>query len=210
MAQFGLPSKSVVVTPAKLAAGAFNVGPLCAIERQDRTNWCWAAVAYSVARYVNAKRHKPFKFTSQQDLACNVLFDGQPGKIAACNANPDPSANNLLLPAIPIGVADLQVEQTAFKTHPLSPDTLKNELAAGRPMGLTIAWDGGLGGHAIAVVGGVEIGGDLLFWVGDPKLDKPQQHSFETLTRYYPAPDSTGAGAGTVTGEVRLVFRILP
>lgn len=199
MPLFGLPSKSVTISPAKPGAGAFNVAPLCRVELQEQSNWCWAAVAYSIAKYM--AHSSPPKFSSQKQLACSVLHDDT-NDIADCLANP--AANNKLRPTIPLGSTGLQVEASSMgDDYPITAQDLKRDLENKRPVAFTIDWKGG-GGHAIAVVGGRETtSGEVLFSVADPKLVALEDYTFDILTRNYRSSD------GKDTGVANLVYRIV-
>src|SRR4051794_8281647 len=63
------PTKKVALTmPAAPSAAAFSVPPFMAVKTQCRSQWCWAAVAQSVAEYFHEA-----SCASQPALAFKVL-----------------------------------------------------------------------------------------------------------------------------------------
>jgi len=187
----GFQTKTVKVAFESPSGHAFNVPPLLNIERQCRSNWCWAAVALSIAR-----ARQVAAFTSQQELVWAVLdelgltADLDQAECMRPECNPSASGpSDKMLDVIPLEFAGLPSPQVFDR--PIDEQTLIDELKAGRPVCLVINWKGG-GSHAIAVVGGAtDASGEAVFFPGDPMLSGVEPHTYENLIGHY----RSGAGS---------------
>jgi hypothetical protein len=130
------------------------------LDLQEESEWCWAAVSQSVARFFD-----PQSGLKQCDIAAQVTNQpGCCGNIRECNA---PAR---LTDALPVALAGkpsgASLKQVV--SRPLRFDELQRELDAGRPVCIRIGWDGG-GGHFIVLTGyQVLSSGDQHVDVADP------------------------------------------
>lgn len=106
------------------------------IQKQQQSEWCWAAVAVSIDKYFN-----PASTLKQCQLVNSALNSNND----ACKT---PTYSNQTFE-----VANaLQIVNRLRLSLPgaLSFDQLRQEIDAGRPVCAAIAWDSG-GGHAVIV-----------------------------------------------------------
>jgi Bacterial tandem repeat domain 1/Papain-like cysteine protease AvrRpt2 len=116
------------------------------IQRQQQSQWCWAAVSSSIRRY-----YQPASTLSQVDLVnqrrgrndCHLPGPGADGD--RCNKPDNTSA-----------VIDSLGHLEQMQNNSVSYANLRSQLAIGRPVFIRIEWDGG-GRHA-TVAAGVEDG----------------------------------------------------
>lgn len=134
--------------------------------KQEQWNWCWAAVAKSVAGYFEPGK-KPLE---QCDIATAVLSD--PWKTMSCCTHPDPCDMPYYL-ASPIAwighLRDWDVGRTA-EFHALT-----HEIGQGLPVAIRIAYRSG-GAHFVVVSGylvpKVPVLDDHLCIVDDPLIGR--------------------------------------
>ncbi|AJC46684.1 hypothetical protein SB85_13965 [Xanthomonas sacchari] len=112
-------------------------------QAQLQTQWCWAAVASSVAGFY-APNVPPAPEFSQCKLACWVSGSDRccsDGSIEVCN---QPQLQSLAL------------QHVQHRHHSidgrLSFAAIREEIDAGRPIAVTVLWPGG-GGHAVVITG---------------------------------------------------------
>jgi hypothetical protein len=130
------------------------------MQQQKQTNWCWAAVATSVADFLgNLNQWTQCKLSNQQLTQTTCCSDG---------ANPNTCnkvsflENSLLLvqhtsPATPLHAAASEAD-------------IKREIDAGRPIGVRIGWNNsGDQGHFVLVTGYVDSPTGFLIVVNDPE-----------------------------------------
>ncbi|HXB75751.1 MAG TPA: C39 family peptidase [Candidatus Acidoferrales bacterium] len=118
------------------------------VQRQEKSEWCWAAVSVSVDRFF-----RPDSTHSQCEIAGSALNlpcckGGQPAQSDSCNA---PHALHPVLGRFHLLAADPIVK-------PLSFDRVRTEIDAGRPVCVLIKWLDNQGqvtdrGHFIALSG---------------------------------------------------------
>lgn len=118
------------------------------IQRQEKSEWCWAATSVSVDLFF-----RPDSTHTQCDMASLVLDlpccdDGKPAQSDACNA---PHALNPVLGRLHLLAADPILT-------PLTFDRVQKEIDAGRPVCVLIKWLDNQGhvtdrGHFIAING---------------------------------------------------------
>jgi hypothetical protein len=109
------------------------------MQPQEDSNWCWAAVAVSVAQFYNAAT----AWSSQCDLASTEL-----GKVC-CPPKSNPACNvPWYLDTSLARVGNLK--RWAAGSQPLA--AIRAEIDADRPLGVRIGWSIG-GGHFVAVSG---------------------------------------------------------
>jgi hypothetical protein len=107
------------------------------IEPQEKSEWCWAAVAVSVEKYFN-----PASTLKQCDIATRFF------QRDCCN-------KGLLDHDEPVEVKDVLETINRLRTSldgPLTFDALRKEIDTGRPVCACIVWRSG-GGHAVLVTG---------------------------------------------------------
>ncbi|WP_167336254.1 papain-like cysteine protease family protein [Xanthomonas sacchari] len=142
------PTPTPTPAPAPAPAPAPVVGPSnllvsYAQQAQLQTQWCWAAVASSVAGFY-APNVPPAPEFSQCKLACWVSGSDRccsDGSIEVCN---QPQLQSLAL------------QHVQHRHHSidgrLSFAAIREEIDAGRPIAVTVLWPGG-GGHAVVITG---------------------------------------------------------
>ena len=122
------------------------------LDPQEESEWCWAAVAQSVAKYFDESAQ------SQCAIAGLVMKDGN------CCDNPvgcnEPAALTKALTKVG--------KPPELVNRPLIPRELQKELDEHRPVCIRIGWDGG-GGHFVVITGyQVLTSGALHVNVADP------------------------------------------
>jgi hypothetical protein len=132
------------------------------MQRQEQTNWCWSACATAASHY-----YDPSSAWQQCKVATTALGGD-------CCANPGPCNQGWYLDRALQIVGHLDHWQGG--TVPQA--TITSETAAGRPLGVRQAWDGG-GAHFIMLSGG---GAEVV--VHDPWYG-PSYVPYATLVRGY-------------------------
>jgi hypothetical protein len=147
------------------------------MQIQQQTNWCWAAVATSVALY-----YDPSSTWTQ----CAVA-NGQLGRTDCCGTGASGACNvyGFLDDALTrVSHFDRSDGVAAFQS-------VDDEIDTGRPVGLRVAWSGG-GAHFLAIIGYLE---DVQNYVAvdDPIYGKSDV-TYDTLKTGY-----QGSGSWTHT-----------
>jgi hypothetical protein len=148
------------------------------MQHQQQANWCWAAVSTSVSHYYN-----PASTWTQ----CAVAND-QLGRTDCCGAGGSTSCNvyGFLDSALTtVGHLDHMVGSVA------SFQSVDDEVDAGRPIGIRVAWSGG-GAHFLAIIGYLEDAPNYVA-VDDPIYGKSDL-TYATLQTSY-----QGSGSWTHT-----------
>lgn len=148
----------------------------CPVQRQEQSQWCWAAVAASVSQY-----YDPAGEWTQCQLA-NVELGQQTcclnGATRACNR------------PWRLDSALQRTDNLNRMTSNVSTLTeIHGEIDSSRPLALRIGWQGG-GGHFVIVIG-YSAGTDPLLSIEDP-LRGRRDITYSTLQTAY-------EGAGTWT-----------
>lgn len=143
------------------------------METQEQTQWCWAAVAVSVAHF-----YDPSDAVKQCDVANRVLNTN------ACCA--DPAAcndDNFLEDAL----AQVNHFRAPMVFEPLPFSGVENEVNNDHPLGCRIGWFGG-GGHFVILHGAAveQSGAAVKRWVAvaDP-LFGPSDYLINNFTSGY-------------------------
>jgi hypothetical protein len=142
------------------------------MQQQAKMNWCWTAVAVSVADFFG----NPDKLT-QCELASLQL--NQPG--SGCCDDPD-NCNR---------VSHLETSLTLVRHRRPGPNNpqrgiplqtvIKQEIDSGRPIGVRIGWDDSLDqGHFVLVTGYDDTGSKFLVMINDPEA--PDGSSWRTYS----------------------------
>lgn len=136
--------------------------PGYALAHQEKTNWCWAAVASNVALCHAARREQ-----------CNIAAACLPDCSDSCaeDACNKPYYLELALKAVK--------RYGAWQSGTLSQAEVMAQLDAGRPVGVRIAWPTVPDGHFVLIVGyGLKRSAtrqgrrDLRYLVFDPELSQ--------------------------------------
>lgn len=145
------------------------------MEKQTETQWCWAAVAASVARFYDSS-----DTVSQCEVASRVLnTTGCCADPAACNED------NYLENAL----AQVNHFRAPLVFEPLPFSDVEDEINAGCPLGCRIGWFGG-GGHFVILYGVStdQSGGSVKRWVAvadpDPHFG-PSDYLINNFTSVY-------------------------
>jgi hypothetical protein len=161
-----------------------------AMQVQQETEWCWAAVAVSISCYLDPSSQPAW---TQATLATKVLQ--QEGKISAavnCSENADPCN-------CPASLTDALTTTGNFSetiAAPLSFANLKQQLDNGMPVCAQIDWFDG-GAHAIALDGyQIFASGAQTVVVQDP-LNGPSIQFYDDLVDDYLA-DGTWSNTSLV------------
>jgi hypothetical protein len=158
------------------------------MQSQQQTNWCWAAVAASVAAYFNSAGPSggPWK---QCEIAGNVRNDP-----TCCQDGTTPNCNHDdLLDSALNTVHHLAGPPEA---SPISYAEVAQEIDNNRPVAVRIGWYGG-GGHFLALAGYEDAGGAQIVDVEDPWYGPSTYDYTQFCTRY-----QSGAGEWTHTFPV--------
>ena len=112
------------------------------IQQQERTKWCWAAVAASVARY-----YDPLSEFTQCSVASGELMQN----CCCSDPKPDPDPCNvygyLMSSLFRVGHFKKWVAQ-----RPANADEIIGEIGPQRPLCARIVWNGG-GAHLVVIAG---------------------------------------------------------
>src|SRR5689334_4933730 len=192
MAAALFPTRQVRLTlPPAPHAGAFAVAPFMSVSVQCRSQWCWAAVAQSVAEYLQRATCR-----SQQELAYKVLTEVYRLPVSRADCMRPACSPAEGGPAdVPIGIVPLpQAGVAELRYRPdLSEAELQVSLLAKRPVPMVVKWAQGYGRHAIAVVGGAtDANGTVRYFPSDPFDRDSRPHTFEMLTGGYGSSAGTG------------------
>jgi hypothetical protein len=139
------------------------------MQAQQQTNWCWAAVSTSVSHYYDA---------SSTWTQCEVA-NGELGRTDCCAGGASTSCNVY-------GTLDTSLSRVGHLDHMASGaasfQSVDDEIDAGRPLGIRVAWSGG-GAHFLAIIGYLE---DTVNYVAvdDPIYGKSDL-TFDTLKTSY-------------------------
>jgi hypothetical protein len=148
------------------------------MQAQQQTNWCWAAVSTSVALF-----YDPSSTWTQ----CQVA-NGELGRTDCCGAGASGPCNVY-------GTLDTSLTRVGHFDHIASGaasfQSVDDEIDAGRPMGLRVAWSGG-GAHFLAIIGYLEDAPNYVA-VDDPIYGKSDL-TYDTLKTNY-----QGSGSWTHT-----------
>lgn len=142
------------------------------MEKQKQSQWCWAAVAVSVARFFQASSAFTQCRVANAELGTNVCCANP----AACNFDHT------------LETALAQVGHFRDVAHePLPFSDVQGEINAARPLGCRIGWFGG-GGHFVILHGAsvASAGGTVKRWVAvaDP-LFGPSDYQLINFTGAY-------------------------
>jgi Papain-like cysteine protease AvrRpt2 len=134
------------------------------VQRQEQSQWCWAAVSVSIADFYE----RPTNWTQ-----CRLVCDMR--QISGCcedGSTPDCNQPWYLDKALD-GMGALRRFDPVSPPNPSGtlPTEIEDEIDAGQPVGVRIGWRGG-GGHVIVVEGCSEDGAmvaveDPLFGASD-------------------------------------------
>jgi Papain-like cysteine protease AvrRpt2 len=112
------------------------------MQSQQETNWCWAAVSTSVSRYYDS---------ASTWTQCSVA-NGELGRTDCCGSGAGGACNVY-------GFLNTSLQRVGHLDHwdgnVASFQTVDDEIDAGRPIGIRVAWSGG-GAHFLAVIGYLE------------------------------------------------------
>jgi hypothetical protein len=121
------------------------------METQTEMFWCWNAVAVSVDHYFD-----PVSQLTQDQFAVQALG------VALADADQPYYLQDAL--------ADLDKLGEFLQGYYLTFEEIQQQLAAGLPVGVHTAWNGG-GSHYVLIVGyGLSPGGNPVVYVSDPLL----------------------------------------
>jgi hypothetical protein len=138
------------------------------VQRQEHSNWCWTAVATSVALYYGPRSGWTQCAVADRDLRCTDCC-------RRARPNPCNVYGHLQKALHTVHHLDRLVYRRATLAR------AQAEIDAGRPLGARIAWAGG-GAHSIAVVGYRREHGLLM--IDDPTYGRSHLE-YRTLCRNY-------------------------
>jgi hypothetical protein len=145
------------------------------IQRQQPSQWCWAAVSASVSRF-----YVPTSTWTQ----CRIA-NQQRGRTDCCGTGASGPCNQPQVLDNPLRIVGHFNRMTSAQE---SFQTVENEMVAGRPFCIRVAWAGG-GAHFIVASGTED---DGFVWVSDPGGGTTALVAWNTLRTAY-------AGSGTWT-----------
>jgi hypothetical protein len=168
LATRGIPATAAAAAVAAAAvASAARTLPLT-VEKQKASNWCWAAVAFSVDRYEGGTAW------TQCDLANRELSK------TGCCADPDPcdTPHRLDFALTTVGhLAYWAVGTTPFPR-------VRSEIDASRPLCCRIGWQGTASGHFVVIRGYSEGDERKDLEIDDP-IDGPSTYDYDEFTTRY-------------------------
>jgi hypothetical protein len=161
------------------------------MQAQTQSNWCWAATATSVSHF-----YWPWSGWTQ----CSVA-NGELGRGDCCNS-PVPSPCN-----VPwyLDRALTRTDNFVSITGPVDYQTVRTEIAAGRPVGARIGWSGG-GGHFMVIYGCGRAAGIEYFNIDDPIYGKSEP----TVSTFSAAYQGTGSWTHTYFTKRAIVIKFRP
>jgi hypothetical protein len=165
------------------------------IQRQQQSEWCWAAVAASIEKFFN-----PASAIEQCDIANKVLPKSQrPKTDCGCCCEPEacdqPAELETALKKIHKWRTTL--DKSATVTGTLAFDEIVREIDQGRPVCAGISWNGG-GGHFVVLRGYRQLtSGVCQVYVADP-LNPSSLCDLDEFTSAY-----LGQGEWTETDLIR-------
>jgi hypothetical protein len=145
------------------------------MQHQEQSNWCWAATSTSVSHYYDA---------GSAWTQCSVA-GAQTGRNDCCGAGASGACNiyGYLDQALTtVGCFDHMVSGTSTYA------TVDAEIAAGRPVGIRVAWAGG-GAHFLAIIGTRDLAPTYVA-VDDPIYGK-SDHTWDDLRTSYQGDGDT-------------------
>jgi hypothetical protein len=134
-----LATPSVAAAPPAFAPAEAGHTLEFTVERQCQSEWCWAAVSASVARF-----YQPASPWTQ----CTVV-NTELGQKTCCTEGTTPTCNQ---PHVLESALALVKHLDRDFAGPLAFADIAGEIDAGRPIALCIDWTGG-GGHFVTVAG---------------------------------------------------------
>jgi hypothetical protein len=121
------------------------------IQRQEQTNWCWAAVSATVVHYFNAETS-----WSQCDIVSDCLGED------ACDTDASsPTINKAWYLDEALRVVGCLRQ---MKDRKVSYETVSTEISARRPLGIRLQWRGG-GGHFVVIRGWFKGDDDSMWYI---------------------------------------------
>ncbi len=144
---------------APSAGGAPTFGSLqgFAMQEQEQTEWCWAAVTASISTFFKVAAYQTQCAVATDEKGTDCCTDGS---ISSCN-----DTASLDSPLNRTGHFDHRLDSTVAFT------SLSTEINNGRPFGCRIEWQGG-GAHFVALLGwSQDEEGVQYLDVGDPLFD---------------------------------------
>lgn len=142
------------------------------IQRQDQTNWCWAAGSVSVATYFG-----------MLDLSQCDLVNNQLAQTTCCRFGNSPACDRPWYPDRSLSAVRCYA---GFRRGPLDMATLFTELVAGRPVGIGIHWRQG-GGHFVIAIGADTSAGTMV--IADPWEARTWRASYGMVCHAYDGTD---------------------
>jgi hypothetical protein len=141
---------------------------------QEQDNWCWSAVAVSVAQHYNSAT----TWTRQCDVASHELAKTccPPGSNTACDV---PWYLDQALTRVG--------HYNTWASGTLTLDEIRAEIDVNHPVGARIGWSGG-GGHFVVISGYSRSSAGEFVTIDDPIFG----HSILTLATFTSAYQSTG------------------
>ena len=161
--------------PALTSASGRRAMIAFAMEEQCHSNWCWAAVAASVAAYYDNGTYK-----KQCEIAALDL-DRADCCAHACGAK-DVECNVTNVFGSPLNRVRCLQRLERFKQA--TPSEVLEELEAGRPICVRTVWPGG-GAHFVAIVGSwLDAGGASMLALDDPFWGR-SEYSYDRFATHY-------------------------
>lgn len=137
-----------------------------ALQHQNQTNWCWAAVTSSIAGY----------FKNQGWPQCRVVNGGLGQTNCCANGSSQQCNAPWYLDKALTNVGNF----ANYVANPLPMAAVRAEIDAGRPIGVRIGWAAG-GGHFVTITG---YSGQSVLDIQDPWFGHSSQDFNEFSVRY--------------------------
>src|SRR5580692_292588 len=134
------------------------------MQQQKQDNWCWAAVATSIAQFLD----NPTQWT-QCALASTQLNQGNDG-CCTDGDNPDTCDTIAHLETSLSLVGHRSPAQPNPSPGITGTDVIKQEIDDGRPLGVRIGWDDSLDqGHFVLITGYDDSTANFVVMINDPE-----------------------------------------
>lgn len=158
------------------------------MQQQEQKNWCWAAVATSVARFLDNTS------TLTQCILASQQLDQPSNGCCTDGDNPATCDKVAYLEASLLLAGHLGPEPNPLPTI-ASPERIKQEIDAGRPIGARIGWgDSADQGHYILIVGYDDSTLEFTLKINDPADpdgSPPNTYSYSALQQGYKSASGT-------------------
>ncbi|HWQ33686.1 MAG TPA: papain-like cysteine protease family protein [Blastocatellia bacterium] len=152
------------------------------LQRQQQSNWCWAAVTTSLLNFFNEENTHTQCQVVQQCLSLLSDFDAS---VTDCIQHSRSKACNRTF-KLPDALDEMDLHFSRCN-YPLTLDEVRQQIHAGVPVGVRIGWRGG-GGHFVLITAVFDDPeGEMQSWlrISDPLDQAASYITWQTLKKRY-------------------------